>query len=62
MLGVGKELIQNISDGVHSDCGKPEKKAKQPLHSASVDKETSGTPPPVLTEDDPGNCSERYRV
>lgn len=42
-----KESIQNVSEGVHSDCGKPEKKTKAPSRSASVDNwDTTGTPPP----------------
>lgn len=42
-----KESIQNVSEGVHSDCGKPEIKTKGPSRSASVDNwDTTGTPPP----------------
>ncbi|XP_064109878.1 semaphorin-1A-like isoform X1 [Macrobrachium nipponense] len=48
MVGLGKEMIQNISDGIHSDCGKPVKKPKPPEHSASVKGDNlGGTLPPV---------------
>ncbi|XP_042210654.1 semaphorin-1A-like isoform X2 [Homarus americanus] len=52
MLGIGKEMIQNISDGVHSDCGKPDKKSKPSHSAASVTLGTSGTSLPVAPKDD----------
>ncbi|KAK7083551.1 Sema domain, partial [Halocaridina rubra] len=53
MVGMGKEMIQNISDGIHSDCGKPVKKPKPPEHSASVKGDSmGGTPPPVHDSSD----------
>lgn len=55
MLGIGKEMIQNISDGVHSDCGKPEKTPKPPYNSApsSMNRgSASGTSPPNIQNEE----------
>lgn len=50
----GKEMIQNVSEGVHSDCGNTEKKVKPPAHSASINRESSGTLPPIHNQPDVG--------
>lgn len=51
----GKEMIQNVSEGVHTDCGNTEKKVKPPAHSASINRESSGTLPPIHSQPDVGD-------
>lgn len=51
-------MIQNVSEGVHTDCGNTEKKVKPPAHSASINRESSGTLPPIHSQPDVGGMFE----